>query len=143
MVEIATEHEFERLILFDGVCGLCDHLVQWLLRKDTHGVLKYAPLQGETAEALRQRHEEIPRDLDTVVFVERRDGGEVITLRSRAVFSMLRAIDTYPILRAFRVLPAPLTDLGYRFVAAIRYRVFGKLDTCRVPTPDERARFLP
>lgn len=129
----------ERLVLFDGVCGLCDSAVQWLLDHDVHGRLHYAPLQGPTAEALRGQHPQIPRELETMVFVRQ---GKVY-LRSQAVLQILRELPApWSWVSIFRVLPSFLTDLGYRLVAAARYRIWGKLDACRMPLPEQAARFL-
>ena len=133
-----------RLVLYDGVCGLCDKSVQWLLDKDEAGALRFAPLQGETAQAILARHPEVPEGLDSVLFVEREGGEERVRWRSRAIFHICRHLTGgWRALSWFRFLPAFLTDLGYRLIAKIRYRIWGKLDQCRAPTPDERARFLP
>jgi predicted DCC family thiol-disulfide oxidoreductase YuxK len=129
-----------RVVLYDGVCALCNWLVRALVRADRARVLAYAPLQGETAARLRAAHPSIPDDIDTAVLV---DEGRVF-LRSRAIFATCRHLG-WP-WRAFAILgrlPAAWTDLGYRAVARVRYRVFGKFDACRIPTTDERARFLP
>jgi predicted DCC family thiol-disulfide oxidoreductase YuxK len=129
-----------RIVLYDGVCGLCDRSVQFLLRVDRERALRYAPLQGPTAEALRRRHPEIPVDLDTVVFV---DDGRVY-LRSRAFIQLARYLPRpWRWLHAFRVVPRALADLVYRGVARVRYRIWGKLDACRVPGASERPLFLP
>ncbi len=130
----------DRLVLFDGECGMCDGLVQWLLAHDPGGRFRFAPLQGATAQALRVRFPEMPRDIDTVLYLE---GGQLFQ-RSAAAFAIaaqLRAPWSW--FRAFGLLPRALTDLGYRLVARFRYRVWGKLDACRVPTLGERARFFP
>lgn len=133
----------ERLVLFDGVCGLCDRTVQWLLDRDPQGRLSFATLQGETAAALRARHPDIPEALETVVFVEQIGGVERVYLRSRAVFAMLAVLGgPWRVVSWGAVLPAALTDLLYAVVARTRYRIFGKLDACRLPRPEERARFL-
>ncbi len=133
-----------RVLLYDGVCGLCDSVVQWVLDHDPEGRFHLAPLQGETADALRARHPSIPRDLDTMVVVTTGPEGERVFLRSAAAFQVARALGGWlrP-LSWLAILPRPLTDLGYRMVAASRYRLFGKLDACRLPSPSERARFLP
>lgn len=129
-----------RLVLYDGVCGLCDRSVQFLLRVDRDRALMFAPLQGETVAGLRPRHPEISADIDTVVFLEE---GRV-HVRSRAFVRLSRYLP-YPwkLLSWLWIVPAPLADLVYRLVARVRYRVFGKLDACRIPDPAERARFLP
>lgn len=133
-----------RLVLFDGVCGLCDRVVQWVIDHDPKGKFSFAPLQGETAAAIRARHPKIPESLETFVLVEQVGGAERIYLRSAAAFRLFRIIGgPWKILSWLGVLPRFLTDLGYRFIAKIRYRVFGKMDSCRLPTPEERGRFLP
>ena len=134
---------FENLVLYDGVCGFCDAAVQWLIERDPHGRLCFAPLQGKLASELRARHPSIPERLDTFVFVEARDGAERIALRSRGVIAACSLLDPQPVwLRWLRWVPRPLADLGYRLFARLRYRLFGRRDACRLPTPDERARFL-
>jgi predicted DCC family thiol-disulfide oxidoreductase YuxK len=133
----------DHVLLFDGECGFCDGAVRWLLARDPRRRLHFAPLQGETAAALRARHPEIPRDPDTVVLVERGPGGERVHLRSQAVLRTLALLES-PWRHAawLRVLPRRLLDAGYRAFARRRYRWFGRLDACRVPAPEERARFL-
>jgi len=130
----------DRLVLYDGVCGFCDASVRWLLVHDRHRRLRYAPLQGPTAAALRARYHEMPHDIDTVCFLE----GGGLRLRSDAAFAIVRHLPApWSWLGAFAVLPRPLTDWAYRRVAAVRYRIWGKADACRVPTPEERTFFLP
>ncbi|MEZ4255238.1 MAG: DCC1-like thiol-disulfide oxidoreductase family protein [Polyangiales bacterium] len=129
-----------RIVLYDGVCGLCHWTVAWLLTHDRNRELHFAPLQGETAERLRAQHPTIPTDLDTVVFV---DDGRV-HLRSRAFLHIAKYLP-YPwrVGALFRAVPAPVADLFYRFIAGIRYRVWGQYDACRVPDTEERAQLLP
>lgn len=142
--EIAGEPGFERLVLFDGECAFCDGAVRWLMQRDPDRLLRFAPLQGETAARLRRRHPSLPRDVDSLVFVEARDGTERLLLRSEAVFRVCELLDALPAgLRWLARLPRPLADLGYRIFARLRYRVFGRLDACRLPSPEERALFLP
>ncbi len=130
----------DRLVLYDGVCGFCNASVQWLVAHDRAGRLRYAPLQGSTAAALRARLPEIPSDIDTIVFIE---GGEVL-LRSRAAFRIVRQLPApWGWLGATAVLPTFLTDAGYRLVAAVRYRIWGRLAACRVPAAHEQELFLP
>ncbi len=134
---------FERLVLFDGLCGLCDKSVQWLLDHDPEGVLKFTPLQGETAAALMQRIE-LPENLDSIIFIDRTDGEEKVFVRSRALMRITSHLPGgWRRLSWLRIFPAFLTDLGYRLIAAMRYRIWGKRDVCRIPKPEERARFLP
>jgi predicted DCC family thiol-disulfide oxidoreductase YuxK len=132
-----------RLVLYDGVCGFCDASVRWLLARDERGRFRFSPLQGAAAAALRERHPEIGDSLDSIAYVDASDGSERVHLRSEAVFRILAELDRpWRWVAMLRWLPRPLTDLGYRIFARLRYRVFGRLDECRVPTPAERQRFL-
>jgi predicted DCC family thiol-disulfide oxidoreductase YuxK len=127
------------ILLYDGVCGLCARSVRWILRHERDHELRFAPLQGETAAALRARFPEIPEQLSTVVLVD----GDRVHLRSKAfvhVAPHLRA--PWRWLRAFRFVPGVVLDLFYRGVARVRYRLFGKKDACEIPAPEQRARFL-
>ena len=135
-----TETLPARLVLYDGECGVCDGAVQFLLRTDPDSGLAFAPLQGETTAALRARHPEIPGGLDTMVYVA--DGR--VFLRSRAALALAAALP-FPWRAAgwLQVLPAFLTDPVYRLVAALRYRLGGRIDQCRLATAEEAARFLP
>lgn len=132
-----------RLVLYDGECGFCDRFVQWLLVKDSNARFQFAPLQGPTARAILGRHT-LPAGLDSVVYVVGSGDDERVHWESRGAFLILRDLG-YPwaMLSWFRFLPRVITDLPYRAFAKIRFRVFGRLDECRIPTPSERARFLP
>ncbi len=133
------------IVFFDGVCGFCSASVQWLLDRDRRGVLRYAPLQGQTAAEARRRHPGFPEDLDTAVLLCRdADGGERIWLRSSAVLRTLALLGwPWRALAALLILPPPLRDLGYRLFADRRYRVFGTVEACRIPDPEQAARLLP
>ena len=85
--------DFERLVLFAGVCAFCDATVNWMMERDAEGRIRFAPLQGEAAAALRARHPEIPDELDTVVYVERLGGEERVFLRSRAISRVCAELD--------------------------------------------------
>jgi predicted DCC family thiol-disulfide oxidoreductase YuxK len=131
------------IVLFDGVCAFCNGAVDWLMRRDPDGRLRFAPLQGETAARLRARHPEIPTELDTIVLVETVAGRERVCLRSEAVVRACAVIAGAPRwTRWLALVPRPLADLGYRLFTRVRYRVFGRLDACRVPLPGERSRIL-
>lgn len=132
----------ERLVIFDGVCGLCDSTVQFLIDHDEAATLRFTPMQGETAAQVRAKHPEID-GVDSIVFVERDGEKESVYLRSKAVFRIARYLDPgVRWLRVFGVMPQFLADAGYDMVASVRYRIFGKLEECRIPSPDVRARFL-
>ncbi len=128
------------VVLYDGTCGFCDRVVQFVLKHDREGVFTFAALQGETATALRQQHPSIPHEVETMVLLH---GGNVF-LRSRAAFEMAALLpQPWRSLRVLRWLPRWLTDLGYKLVARVRYRMFGQHDVCPIPEPAIRHRFLP
>ena len=128
------------VLLYDGVCGLCARSVRWILRHERDHAIRFAPLQGETAAALRAKHPRIPDALSTVVLVD----GDRVHLRSKAFLHAARHLRApWRWLAAFRWIPGFLPDLGYRVIARLRYRLFGRKDQCEIPAPDERARFLP
>lgn len=129
-----------RLVLYDGHCGFCDASVQWLLDHDADGALTFAPLQGETAAAVLARVD-IPDGLDSIVFVE---DAERASWRSTAAVRIAAALPwPWKVLAAAWLVPWPLRDLGYRLIAKVRYRIWGTLEACRLPSEAEAARFLP
>lgn len=133
----------DRLVLFDGECGVCDRAVHWLMVHDTERRLRYAPLQGETAAALRARFAEIPQGIDTMVFVDLRGAGRC-WLRSQAVLAICAELPApWRWAGVFRWIPRPILDIGYRAVAAVRRRILPPPDACALPTPEERALLLP
>ncbi len=133
-----------QLVLFDGVCGFCDSAIRWLLARDPAGRLCFAPLQGETAAALRRRHPEIPSELETLVLVESGQAGSRVYLGSEAIWRICAQLaGPWRLLAWLRWLPPALRDFAYRRFASRRYRWFGRLEACRVPEVAERARFWP
>jgi len=132
------------ILFFDGYCGLCDRFVSRVLADPNAGRLRFSPLQGETFRALLERHPEL-EGVDSMVVLERSADRERIHLRSDASLFVLARL-AGPLARfsrLLRIFPRPLRDLGYRAVARTRFAVFGKSDACRLPTPEERALFLP
>lgn len=128
------------VVFFDGVCGLCDRTVHFLLKRDRRDRFRFAPLQSEVAARLLPPLGGRPQDLDTF-YVLTRDGR--LLERSRAVLYAAAALGGgWSLLGILKVVPRPLLDALYNFIARVRYRVFGKYDTCALPSPAERARFL-
>ncbi|MDB4958523.1 MAG: putative thiol-disulfide oxidoreductase [Myxococcales bacterium] len=130
----------EPIVLYDGTCGLCHRSVQWILRHERDHDLKFAPLQGATAAALRSRFPEIPETLESVVLVD----GDRARLRSKAFLHGARHLRApWRWSYALRWLPSVVLDLGYRVIAKVRYRIWGRAELCDLPSPENRARFLP
>ena len=133
------------LVLYDGECGVCSRIVRWLLDTDRRGVLRFAPLQGATAAALRERFPAIPADLDSIIYVDRSSGVEEVSWRSEAFLRICRLLGgPWPAVAAMAGwLPRSLTDAVYDAFARRRHVFGGRPETCQVPSAMERARFLP
>lgn len=127
------------VVLFDGVCHLCNGFVDFAMARDPHGRLRFGALQSEAGQrTLREAGVDAP-PLSTLVVV---DGGKAY-VRSDAALRALRHLRLpWPLLYAGVVVPRPLRDAVYAFVAARRYRWFGRSDTCRLPSPEEKSRFV-
>lgn len=130
-----------RVVLFDGVCNLCNGTVQFIIDRDPAARFRFASLQSEAAARVLRAHgrEPPPGDPESVVLVE---GGRVYE-RSDAALRIARALGLpWSLAGLGLLLPRALRDGIYRFVARRRYRWFGREESCRVPTPALRARFL-
>ncbi len=127
------------LILFDGVCNFCNYWVQLALRKDRKQRLRFATLQGRTAERILPQYGISPQANSSVIFIEE---GKAYT-QSTAVFRICRYLSGgWRLLSIFRFIPGFLRDPIYRLIARNRYRWFGKKETCMIPGVEQRARFL-
>jgi predicted DCC family thiol-disulfide oxidoreductase YuxK len=132
------------ILLYDGVCGLCNEWVQFTLVRDSQGKFRFAPLQGETAARILERHGKDPRELDTVYLVLAPDTAEEQLLtKARAILTVLHHLGGgWRLISWLRVLPRPLLDFGYDLVARNRYRLFGRKESCPLPDPAQAPRFL-
>jgi predicted DCC family thiol-disulfide oxidoreductase YuxK len=127
------------IIFFDGMCAMCDRFVSLIARVDKKGVFRFASLQGETARALLPPLSDDPKQWSMLYLDERG-----LHDQSEASLQVYRRLGGWAwLLSLFRLVPRCLRDPVYRVVARNRYRWFGRRDTCRVPSPAERARFLP
>jgi predicted DCC family thiol-disulfide oxidoreductase YuxK len=130
----------EKIVFFDGFCVFCNATVDWLLQRDARDRLKFAPLQGKTAQA--RLSSEIARRASPDSIVYLRDGAAYE--RSTAFGRVLIELGGFwhGIGALILIVPRPLRDFAYDLFARNRYRLFGRRDTCRLPTPAERARLL-
>ncbi len=130
------------VILFDGVCNLCNSTVQWVINRDKEGRFDFASLQSDVARRELGKvmdTKEIDALPDSIVLLDS-DG---VHVRSAAALRILRGLGSwFLLLRLGVVLPGPIRDAIYDMVARNRYRWFGRRDTCMIPTPDIAARFL-
>jgi len=127
------------VILFDGVCNLCNGFVQFVISHDPGGRFKFAALQSETGQQLLQNFPPGVRNLDTVILIE----NNKLYHRSTAALRIIRHLSgAWPLLYLAIVLPVFFRDWGYNFVARNRYRWLGQRESCLMPTPALKARFL-
>ena len=127
------------IVLFDGVCNLCNGSVNFILKRDKTGVFRFAALQSDAGREQLKRLNLDEQSMTSVVLVEEGRHFE----KSEAALRILKKLG-WPckILYPLMLLPRPIRDLGYDLIARNRYRIFGKRDACMIPTPEIRARFL-
>lgn len=127
------------ILLFDGVCNLCNGAVQFIIQRDPSGIFRFASLQSEAAAGMLARFPEAPRNISTIVLLE---NGRLYT-RSDAALRAARYLPApWPALYGFIIIPRPLRNAVYDWIARNRYRWFGKKDQCMVPAPELKERFL-
>ncbi len=127
------------LVLFDGVCHVCDGTVNFILKRDRKKRFVFAPLQSELAQRLLPSFGLDPEELSTIVLVE----DERATTRSTAILRIARGLGfPWSLFRVFGVLPRSWRDLAYAAFAKRRYRWFGKRAACALPPPEFKERFL-
>ena len=133
------------VVFYDGVCGLCNRFVRFLLRRDRRGSLRFAPLQGRVAAEALARHGVNAGDLDTIcVLPGWGTADEQLFQRSRAVLRAVTELGGAWALaaRLAALVPVAIADRVYALVARRRYQTFGKYDSCPIPPPEWRERFL-
>lgn len=131
--------ESGRIVLFDGVCGLCTWSVRFIIRRDSQAIFRFASLQSTVGGRIAQQHGISPSSFDTLVLVEK-GVGYVESDAALRIASRLEGI--WRIAGLLRVLPRSLRDAAYRGVARQRYHLFGRLDAGWIPPSDIEDRFL-
>jgi predicted DCC family thiol-disulfide oxidoreductase YuxK len=127
------------LILFDGVCNLCNGAVSFVIRRDKNHKFKFAPLQSKVGRQYLERLPGMAGDLYSMILVK----NNKVFDRSDAVLEIARDLSGFwPALYLFKVLPRFIRNAGYGFIARNRYRFFGRKNECMVPTPELKARFI-
>jgi predicted DCC family thiol-disulfide oxidoreductase YuxK len=132
------------LVIYDGNCGLCNRSVRWLLRRDRKDHLRFAPSSDPAVADLLASHgiSVIP---DTILVIRNVNTAiEELLVRSNAILACLRVLpQPWPMLAAIaRLMPRPLREAGYRLVARYRYKIWGRYESCPIPTPEDRSHFL-
>ena len=129
--------ESNNIVFFDGLCGLCSQFVDFVLKVDKNHRFKFSPLQSDFAG--QKLPAELTRDLSTVVIII---DGQIYT-KARAVLTLFdRLGGVWKVIALFRFLPQALLNAGYNLIAKYRYLILPKRQTYRLPTPEERERFI-
>ena len=130
----------DKIILFDGVCNLCDSAVQFIIKHDKNAVFKFASLQSDIGKRLLKERGVDFESIDSIVFI---DMGSAYYIKSTAALEIARHLDgSYSFFKNFLVIPVGFRDWVYDFVARNRYKWYGKKDACMIPTADLKSRFL-
>ena len=132
----------ETVLLYDGVCGFCNRSVQTIIRHDRGGEMRFAALQSEYGKAVIARNPQL-QNLDSLVFVERVNGVEKVWTRSTGALRIAGYLGgAWKLFLIAYIVPRPLRDVFYNLFARYRYRLFGKYESCPVPSQEIRNRFL-
>ena len=129
----------DKIILFDGVCNLCNGAINFIIKHDPKGIFKFASLQGETGKQLLAQHTIDPQETDSIVLIDNHQ----VSVKSSAALRIAKNLNQgYPLLFGFMIIPTFIRNGVYDFIAANRYKWFGKKESCMLPTPELRSRFL-
>ncbi|MES3007553.1 MAG: DCC1-like thiol-disulfide oxidoreductase family protein [Pseudomonadota bacterium] len=127
------------LIVFDGVCNFCNGSVNFIMKRDPAGVFVFTPMQTQLAREIMLTHQIDNVGVDTFLLVKK---GRPYIATDAALEISKDLTGYWYLFNAFKVIPRPIRDWFYRLFARNRYVLFGKADTCMVPTPEVRARFV-
>jgi len=126
------------MIIFDGVCNFCDSSVKFIIKYDQVAYFQFAPMQSDAGQALLAQYE-VPDNMDSVILIEH---GKVY-FESTAALKICRRLDSFwPVCYIFIMIPPIIRNKMYRLFAKNRYRLFGRKESCLLPTRSQRKRFL-
>lgn len=129
----------QHIILFDGVCNLCNTSVNFVIKHDRKRWFKFAPLQSERGQTLLKAHHLPTEDFDTFILIQERKS----FTKSTAALQVLKNLGgLWQLVYVFIIIPRPMRDFVYQLIAKNRYRWFGKRAACMIPTEDVKSRFL-
>lgn len=129
----------KNIVLFDGVCNLCNGLVRFIIKRDRNGKFKFASLQSEIGQQWLLRFGLAKNEFESFVLIE----GDKYYVKSAAALKMLRGLGgIWKVFYVFILVPRPVRDFIYDLIAKSRYRIFGKKNICMIPTPELKERFL-
>ena len=128
-----------KVILFDGVCNLCNGAINFVIKKDSKNIFKFATLQSEIGQSLLSKFNIDTSKIDSMILID----GEKCYIKSSAALRIAKYLSGgYPLLYLFIVIPTFIRNSAYEYVAKNRYKWFGKKESCMIPTPELKAKFL-
>lgn len=129
----------KKIILFDGVCNLCNGAITFIIQRDKKDIFRYAPLQSEIGKELAAKHHIDLDKVDSIILVTE----DKAYSKSTAALRIAKQLSAgWPLLAIFLILPRFLRDAVYDFIAHNRYKWFGKKEACMIPTPELKSKFL-
>jgi len=129
----------KKIILFDGVCNLCNGAITFIIQRDKKDIFRYAPLQSEIGKELAAKHHIDLDKVDSIILVTE----DKAYAKSTAALRIAKQLSAgWPLLAVFLILPRFLRDAVYDFIARNRYKWFGKKEACMIPTPELKSKFL-
>lgn len=131
--------EDKYIILFDGVCNFCDSSINFVMDRDVKDRFVFAPLQEPSGQKLLRQFNLPTEELESVVLIKK---GKVYRKSSAALEIAKELKGFWPLMYVFKIVPAFIRDAVYDTIAKNRYKWFGRMDACRLPTPELRAKFL-
>ncbi|RYG41099.1 MAG: thiol-disulfide oxidoreductase DCC family protein [Chitinophagaceae bacterium] len=126
------------VILFDGVCNLCNGAVNFIIRRDVHKIFRFAPLQSDAGTKLREQYA-IQGELESILLIT---GGRMYKMSDAALKIAAKLSLPYSLLYGFIIVPPFIRNAVYKLIARNRYKWFGRQESCMMPTPDVNERFL-
>jgi predicted DCC family thiol-disulfide oxidoreductase YuxK len=130
---------YNHIILFDGVCNFCNSSINLVIAKDKRNLFRFAPLQSEIGQQLLKYYHIDSSKTDSVIYIE---NGKAYTRSSAALRVAKHMKGAYPLLFGLIIIPPFLRNLVYDYIARNRYKWFGKKDSCMIPTPEVRQKFI-
>lgn len=129
----------KKIILFDGVCNLCSDSVIFIIKHDKKDVFRFAPLQSEIGKKFTEERGIDTKDVDSIVLI---DPGNAYFIKSSAALEIAKQLSGYSWMRIFLYLPEGFRNFVYTIIAKNRYQWFGKKESCMIPTPELKDKFL-
>ncbi len=131
--------EFKKILLFDGVCNLCNSTVQFIIKRDKSACIKFASLQSDIGKELLKLNNQSISDFNSIVYLRNNE----VLIKSTAALYLLKDIGGFwRIMFLFIVIPKFIRDFFYSIISKNRYKWFGKLEVCLIPNNELKERFL-